>query len=399
MTKLAMLGSGFIADFYTATLHGYRSKDQVYMVYSRDPDNAKKFAQKYHIPHWTTDLKEAIQHPEVDMVVNGLPNSLHLEPTVMAARAGKAVLCTKPLGRTAQEAKVMLDAVEQAGVFHGYLEDLVYTPKTQKAIEAIQNGNLGRILWTRSREAHPGPHSDWFWDQNQSGGGAILDLACHCIEIGRNFIGKQSKPLEAMCWADTQVKPIEAEDNAIGLIKYANGAIGQFEVSWSFRGGLDLRDEVMGSEGTIWLNHFLRTGFEMFTAPGDQTYIAEKAENTSGWVFPVGDENHELGYLNMFSEMMESYESGTEPRETFYDGYLVNLIMDACLQSANSKKWEPIIIDDWRGIETDSVNGPDLQEYDENHYLIKKERLPNGDSKLILKEKSSGRVIQKVNSG
>ena len=61
-----------------------------------------------------------------------------------------------------------------------------------------------------------------------------------------------------MCWADTQVKPIDAEDHAIGLVKYENGAIGQFEVSWTFRGGLDLRDEVMGTEGTIWMNNFLR---------------------------------------------------------------------------------------------------------------------------------------------
>ena len=64
-----------------------------------------------------------------------------------------------------------------------------------------------------------------------------------------------------MCWAATQVKPIEAEDHAIALVKYENGAIGQFEVSWVFRGGMDLRDEVMGTEGTIWINNFLRTGF------------------------------------------------------------------------------------------------------------------------------------------
>jgi predicted dehydrogenase len=72
---------------------------------------------------------------------------------------------------------------------------------------------------------------------------------------------KDIKPVEVMCWADTQVKPIEAEDHAIGLIKYENGAISQFEVSWTFRGGMDLRDEVMGTEGTIWINNFLRTGW------------------------------------------------------------------------------------------------------------------------------------------
>ena len=109
-----------------------------------------------------------------------------------------------------------------------------------------------------------------------------------------------------MCWGDTQVKPIDAEDHAIGLVKYENGAIGQFEVSWTFRGGLDLRDEVMGTEGTIWINSFLRTGFEMFTTGKGSDYVAEKAESDSGWIFPVGDELNELGYNHMFTNMFEA---------------------------------------------------------------------------------------------
>ncbi|MCK5135839.1 MAG: hypothetical protein KAR19_08655 [Bacteroidales bacterium] len=107
-----------------------------------------------------------------------------------------------------------------------------------KANETVKNGALGDILWVRARETHPGPHSDWFWNPELSGGGAI----------------------------------------------------GQFEVSWCFRGGMDLRDEVMGVEGTIFLNHFLRTGFEVYTAVGEGDYIAEKAESATGWLFPVGDE-------------------------------------------------------------------------------------------------------------
>ena len=92
----------------------------------------------------------------------------------------------------------------------------------------------------------PGPHSDWFWNKELSGGGAIIDMGCHCIEIARNFIGKDIRPVEVVCWADTQVHPIETEDHAIGMVRYENGAIGQFEVSWAFRGGMDLRDEVAG---------------------------------------------------------------------------------------------------------------------------------------------------------
>ena len=394
MAKLAILGSGFISDFYTKTLLNNRSKDEVVIVYSRTEEKAKRFADTYSIPKWTTNMSEAINDPEVELVVNGLPNNLHLDSTIQCAEAGKGILLTKPLGRNAEEGLKMLQAVEKAGIFNGYLEDLVYTPKTMKSIQSIKQGALGRILWARSRETHPGPHSDWFWNKEISGGGALLDLGCHCIEIARSFIGKDIKPIEVMCWADTQVKPIEAEDHAIGLVKYQNGAIGQFEVSWSFRGGMDLRDEVMGTEGTIWLNHFLRTGFEMFTAPGNTGYVAEKAETDSGWLFPVGNEEVELGYVNMFNEMLGCYEKNETPTETFYDGYIVNEVMDACLRSAESKKWEPINFEIWRGQENvEAVKG--LKDYDGQYYLIKEEKLPNGDVKIILKDKKSGEIIQK----
>ena len=103
-------------------------------------------------------------------------------------------------------------------------------------------------------------------------------------------MGKGNRPVEVLCHTDTLVHPIADEDNAIALIRFESGAIGQFEVSWTFRGGMDLRDEVAGTHGTIWLNHFLRTGFEMFTAGGSGGYVAEKAETAAGWLFPVGDE-------------------------------------------------------------------------------------------------------------
>ena len=252
------------------------------------------------------------------------------------------MLCTKPLARNGEEAKRILDTVEQAGIFAGYLEDLVYTPKTLKAVAAVQAGQIGEVTWARSRETHPGPHSAWFWDAAQAGGGAIVDLGCHCIEIIRSFVGKANRPVEAFCWADTLVHPIEAEDNAIALIRFESGAIGQFEVSWTFRGGMDLRDEVAGTEGTIWTNHFLRTGFELFSTGEGGGYVAEKAETTSGWLFPVGDELSELGYVDMFTDMLNALDAGTQPTETFYDGYVVNAVMDACYASARSGRWEPV---------------------------------------------------------
>lgn len=390
-----MLGSGFIGRFYADSLQGYRSKDKIVSIYSRRAESAKKFATDYMVAFSTTEMEEAIARPEVEIVCISLPNNLHEEAVMLCCKHKKAVITTKPLGRNAQEAKRMLEAVEKAGIFNGYLEDLVYTPKFIKAHESVKNGALGRILWAKSRETHPGPHSDWFWDMEQAGGGCILDLGCHCVEITRSYIGKDIKPVEVMCWADTQVKPIDAEDHAIGLVKYENGAIGQFEVSWTFRGGLDLRDEVMGSEGTIWINSFLRTGFEMFTTGKGGDYVAEKAESNTGWLFPVGDELNELGYNHMFMDMFNAYESKTQPKETFYDGYVVNSILDAAYKSAKTKQWEPVQLDIWRGrigVSKDS----DLIEYDAEHYLVKEEMTHYGAKKVILKNKKTGKIEERV---
>ena len=128
---------------------------------------------------------------------------------------------------------------------------------------------------------------------------------------------------------------------------------------------MDLRDEVAGTHGTIWMNHFLRTGFEMFSAPGaGGGYVAEKAESSAGWLFPVGDEVSELGYVDMFSDMFRAIDEGRAPQETFYDGYVVNAIMDACYRSAEAHAWAPVELE-WRGgvdaadrVDAGDVRGP-----------------------------------------
>lgn len=391
---VTMLGTGLIGGFYTAALHQQRGRDRVRVVYSRNPERADAFAAEQGVPESTSDLAAAIRHPDTDVVVVGLPNHLHEEAIGLCAEAGKPVLCTKPLARDAAEAKRILDRVERGGIFAGYLEDLCYTPKALKAFASVADGAVGDVTWARSRETHPGPHSAWFWDGRLTGGGAIIDLGCHCIEIVRNFVGKGNRPVEVSCWTDTFVHPISDEDNAIALIRFESGAIGQFEVSWTFRGGMDLRDEVAGTEGTIWLNHFLRTGFEVFSTGRSSGYVAEKAETDSGWLFPVGDEVSELGYVDMFTDMFDSLDSGRQPRETFYDGYVVNAIMDACYRSAASKRWEPIELD-WRGGTTGRIRREAAEVHD-GMTIIKSEMLPDGRRKLILKNEETGDFEDRV---
>jgi predicted dehydrogenase len=394
MHKIAMLGAGFIGTFYTNTIQRSRSEDRISLVYNRTPETAREFAKTFDIPRWTSDADEAINDPEIDLVIVALPNFLHKEFVIKAANAGKGVLCTKPLGRTGEEAREILDAVEKAGVFHGYLEDLVYNPKTLKALDFVHKGTLGRILWARSRETHPGPHSPHFFDKEKAGGGALIDMGCHCAEICRSFIGKDVRPVEALGHIDTLVHPIAAEDFSIGLVRFENGAVAQIEAAWTFRGGMDLRDEISGTEGTIWLNHWLRTGFEVFTSGGGQGYVAEKMESDKGWLFPVGNEEDALGYIEMFNDMFDAYEKNEAPTETFYDGYVVNCVLDAIYKSGKTGQWEPVEIEDWRGGKHEKVKT--TKDYDDEHILIKDEIMPDGKHKFILQHKETGRVSQIV---
>lgn len=395
---VTLLGTGLIGGFYAAALHAQRGRDRVGVAYSRSEHRARAFAERWNVPRHTTDLRAAIEDASTDTVVIGLPNHRHEEAVTLAAQAGKAVLCTKPLGRTAAEALRMLETVERAGVFHGYLEDLVYAPKTLKAIEAVRGGSVGDVLWVRSRETHPGPHSAWFWSLDEAGGGALMDLGCHCAEIVRSFVGKQNRPVEVMCWTDTLVHPIEAEDHAIALIRFESGAMGQVEVSWAFRGGMDLRDEVAGTQGTVLLNHWLRTGFEMFSTGGTSGYVAEKQESDRGWMFPVGDEVHELGYIHMFSDMFDALDTGRAPTENFYEGYVVNAVLDACYRSARSKQWEPVQLDVWRAAHPAPRIRVEARQVD-GHVLIKEERMPDGTMKQILRDPATGEITETTRGG
>ena len=153
--------------------------------------------------------------------------------------------------------------------------------------------------------------------------------------------------------------------------------------------------EFMGTEGTIWINNFLRTGLEMFTTGKGADYVAEKAESNTGWLFPVGDELNDLGYNHMFTDMFNAFEKGTAPRETFYDGYIVNAVLDACYLSAKTKLWEPVRLDIWRG-RTNVSKDSHLVEYDADHYLVKEETTHYGAKKLILKNKKTGKISERT---
>jgi len=146
-----MLGSGFIADHY---LSGLRYVPGARAVANAGTGGARAaaFATSHGIERTYDTMAGLCGDPEVDLVVIALPNHLHLDAVRAATAAGKGVLCTKPLGRNAAEAAEMLRLVQKAGVFHGYMENEVFSPEVIKVAEMVASGALGRVLTMRARE-------------------------------------------------------------------------------------------------------------------------------------------------------------------------------------------------------------------------------------------------------
>ncbi len=337
--RIAMLGSGFVAEFYMQGLANV-NHHEVVANYSRDAARARDFATRWSIPEPTSDVDRLIARGDLDLFIIALPNEAHLPVSLALAKAGRNQVCTKPLGRNRQEAKAMLDAAEGSGALHGYAETEVFSPCVVKAREIVEKGGIGRVLWVRSRESHSGPHSPHFWDVEKTGGGAMNDLGCHCIEAARYFFGKDDTITEVMAWGARLVhhERTAGEDNALLVLKFANGGIAHCELSWTTKGGLDLRNEIHGSDGSVFTDVTRATPIVSFTT-GSAGYVVEKADADKGWTRPLPEEAFAYGYQAEMRHFVECVRDGAIPRETYQDGYIVNCVLDAGYESMRTGRW------------------------------------------------------------
>ena len=338
--RIGMLGSGFIGEFHADGLR-YIPATRVVANWGAGTERREAFATRFG-SRALDSIDAVCGDPEVDLVVVSLPNHLHLEAVRSAAAHGKAVACTKPLGRNATEAAEMLRLVTDAGVFHGYLENEVFSPEVVKLWEMVDSGALGRVLTMRAREGHSGPHADHFWDGETAGGGAFLDMGCHCIETARWIVGKDVRVEGVFAWGATlgHGDRTTAEDNAIAILRFEDGRTATIEASWTAKGGLEVRNEIYCERGR--LIHDLGTTPIRAFLEQPAGYLAEKTDAETGWVFPIADEPRVFGYDAQFQHFVEAFRTGVAPRETFEDGYVVNTIIDAAYRSIRSGRWEAV---------------------------------------------------------
>ena len=338
--RVGMLGTGFIGEFHARGLR-YVPDAAVSVHADGDPKRRAAFAERFGSRGVAT-VDQLCSDPEVDLVVVSLPNQFHLPAVEAAAAAGKAVACTKPLGRNGAEAAQMLRAVRKAGVFNAYLENVIFNPDILRMRDMIEAGAIGRLTTVRAREGHSGPHAPHFWDAATAGGGALLDMAAHGIEVARFFFGKDVPVQDVFAWGATLVHGgrTTGEDNAIMIIRFADGRAATCDVSWSSKGGLEGRFEVYGDAGRL-IEDFSVGSLKAFVGR-PAGYVVEKADQETGWIFPVPDEVRVHGHDLMMADVVEAFRAGREPTETFRDGYVVNLVLDAAYRSLKSGSWEPV---------------------------------------------------------
>ncbi|MDV3310367.1 MAG: Gfo/Idh/MocA family oxidoreductase [Cyclobacteriaceae bacterium] len=337
-TKVTILGAGFITDIHLESYHRFVSDAEVVAVYARKPERAKAFAEKYGIPQHFSDLDAAITQSGCEVVDICLPNYLHCEATLKAARAGKHVIIEKPLAITLEEAEAMIAACREAGVKLMYAEELCFAPKYERVRGMVKEGAVGDIYMLKQGEKHSGPHSDWFYDINLAGGGVLMDMGCHAFGWFNWMLGK-AKPRHVFASMATVFHKgrTQGEDNSIVIVEYDNGVTCVAENSWAKHGGMDDRSEVYGTGGVIYADLFMGNAAIAYSRDG-YGYAMEKADTTKGWSFPIFEEAFNQGYPHELKHFIECVREDKQPLVTGELGRDVLEVIYAAYASAGQGK-------------------------------------------------------------
>ncbi len=339
---IALLGTGFISEIHARNYARFVRDARIEAVVGRDEGKTRAFAERYAIPRWFTDYRKALELDEVDIADVCIPNSMHCQATVDAAAAGKHVICEKPLCLNLQEADQMIEACKRAKVKLMYAEELCFTPKYVRAKQLVDEGALGKVYLVKQSEKHFGPHAEWFWDVEQSGGGVMLDMGCHALEFFRWVLGKpKARSVIAQMGTYVHGDKTKGDDNAIAIVEFEGNAVGMAEESWARHGGMDDRAEIYGSKGVTYADLHHGSALETFSEVG-YGYAVEKAPETKGWTFTVFEEEWNYGFPQELEHFVSCVKEGTEPLETGEDGRAVLEMIMAAYESAATGRRVPL---------------------------------------------------------
>ena len=333
--RFGIAGTGMIARAHIEALRNV-SGVGVVAVASQSEERAREFALEMGVANSFAPYETLFESPDVDAVFVCAENHLHASSALAAARAGKHIVMEKPLCFTLEEASDMIDAAREAGVMLGYAENLCFAPKFTRAREISEAGALGAPYMVRATLKHSGPYSDWFYDPERAGGGAMMDLGCHCIELCRWAIGKKAtRSVYAQIDSVNPSKgPGRMEDHACVTIEFEGGVIGLTEVSWVLPGGTDCTLEIYGTEGRLRADLMQGSGLRVYSEHGYWPMGSE----SRGWTAPGFAHDFNYGYSDQASHFVSCVRDDTAPLESGEDGLAVLEIMLAAFASSREGK-------------------------------------------------------------
>lgn len=334
-------------------------------IAGRNEEAVNEAARRYGYLHAYTDWREMLENEDIQLFDNGGPNDAHAEPSIAAAQAGKHVLCEKPLGRTAEESKAMLDAVQKAGVKHMVAFNYRFVPAIRQIRQLVESGALGKIYHFRAQYLQEWimPHYNtpmiWRLQKEHAGSGALGDLGAHIIDLARYLVGEVDS-VSAMTKTFIKERPtsdgndmgtVDVDDAFGAVVSFENGALGMLEATRFAAGRKNGQTlEINGEKGSIRFNLERLNELEVF-------WIDDEPKETRGfhnvlvsepyhpWWENWWPQGHMIGWEHTFvHEITHLLDCIVNDKDVspigadFEDGYRTAVICDAILKSAETKR-------------------------------------------------------------
>lgn len=344
------------------------------MIADVSEESAREAAQRFGFQRSTGNWHDIIDDPLIDVVDIATPNDTHAEIAMAAARAGKHIICEKPLARTLDEAKAMYDAVRNASVIHMVAFNYRRTPAVALARKLIEEGAIGKVrnfrgTYLQDWSADPNSPLSWRFQKSIAGSGALGDIASHVIDFARYLVGEivsvnaimqtyiNERPVQqggldklgaAGTLANTVKAPVDVDDEVMTLLRFENGAVGSIEATRNAYGRNNfLTFEIHGETGSLEFNYERRDELKFFSRDDDRDRRGFRTIYT-GPAHPYGDGLWPIPALGIGygeTKIIEAYDffkaivEGSPVSPNFLDGYQVACIEEAITKSAASKQW------------------------------------------------------------
>jgi len=369
--NVGMIGYGFMARTHS---NAYRRvgnffdleyKPVLKSVCGLVEAEAEAFADRWGYESFTTDWRKVVERKDIDIIEVCVPNNYHAEIAIAAAKAGKMVICEKPLALNGPEALTMVEAVEKAGVPNLASFNYRRIPAVTMAKQLIDQGRLGKIFhyrsnflqdWTISTDVPQGGMGTWRLDAKAAGSGVTGDLLAHCIDLAlwqngpitdvnamtETFV-KERKSVES-----GKMEPVGIDDACTFFCRFGNGSLGNFESTRYARGHkAQFTFEINGEKASIrWdlhdlhrLQYFdhrdegiLRGWRSIHVSDGDQPYMKH-------WWVPGLQIGYEHSFVHQIADFLEGLATGKPVGPTFRDALATQYVCDAVLASAASGQW------------------------------------------------------------